>query len=64
LASDDAAPMHERSQQAEPASPGDVNSLFGDGSVRFIKNSISPLTWIGLNSIQAGEVLTDRCAEK
>jgi len=38
--------------------PGGVNSLFGDGSVRFIKNSISPPIWVGLNSIQAGEVLS------
>jgi prepilin-type N-terminal cleavage/methylation domain-containing protein/prepilin-type processing-associated H-X9-DG protein len=37
---------------------GGVNSLFGDGSVRFIKNSISPLIWVGLNSIQAGEVIS------
>jgi prepilin-type processing-associated H-X9-DG protein len=36
--------------------PGGVNSLFGDGSVHFIKNSISPPIWVGLNSIAAGEV--------
>jgi prepilin-type N-terminal cleavage/methylation domain-containing protein/prepilin-type processing-associated H-X9-DG protein len=36
--------------------PGGVNSLFGDGSVHFIKNSINPATWVALNSIQAGEV--------
>jgi prepilin-type processing-associated H-X9-DG protein len=38
--------------------PGGVNSLFGDGSVRFIKSSINPLTWVALNSIQAGEVIS------
>ena len=38
--------------------PGGVNSLFGDGSVHFIKNSINPKTWIGLGTIQAGEVLS------
>jgi hypothetical protein len=34
-----------------------VNSLFGDGSVHFVKNSISPPIWVGLNSIQGAEVL-------
>ena len=28
--------------------PGGVNSLFGDGSVHFMKNSINPLTWVSL----------------
>ena len=37
---------------------GGVNSLFGDGSVHFVKNSINPLTWVALNSIQAGEVIS------
>jgi prepilin-type N-terminal cleavage/methylation domain-containing protein/prepilin-type processing-associated H-X9-DG protein len=38
--------------------PGGVNSLFGDGSVHFIKNSISPLTWVQLGSINGGEVIS------
>ena len=38
--------------------PGGVNALFGDGSVHFIKNSINSATWVALNSIQAGEVLS------
>jgi prepilin-type processing-associated H-X9-DG protein len=38
--------------------PGGVNSLFGDGSVHFVKNSISPPIWVGLNSIQGAEVLS------
>ena len=38
--------------------PGGVNTLFGDGSVHFVKNSISPMTWVALNSIQAGEVIS------
>ena len=38
--------------------PGGVNAGFGDGSVHFIKESISPVTWIGLNTIQGGEVLS------
>ena len=37
---------------------GGVNSLFGDGSVHFIKDSINPMTWIAVNSIQAGEVIS------
>ncbi len=36
---------------------GGVNMLFGDGSVHFIKNSINPLTWFALSTIQGGEVL-------
>jgi prepilin-type N-terminal cleavage/methylation domain-containing protein/prepilin-type processing-associated H-X9-DG protein len=38
--------------------PGGVNTGFGDGSVHFIKNSINPVVWIGLNTIQGGEVLS------
>jgi prepilin-type N-terminal cleavage/methylation domain-containing protein/prepilin-type processing-associated H-X9-DG protein len=37
---------------------GGVNSLFGDGSVHFMKNSINPAIWVGLNTIQAGEVIS------
>ena len=38
--------------------PGGVNCLFGDGSVHFMKNSISPLTWVQLGSINGGEVIS------
>jgi prepilin-type N-terminal cleavage/methylation domain-containing protein/prepilin-type processing-associated H-X9-DG protein len=38
--------------------PGGVNSAFGDGSVHFIKNSISPLSWVGLGSINGGDVIS------
>jgi prepilin-type N-terminal cleavage/methylation domain-containing protein/prepilin-type processing-associated H-X9-DG protein len=38
--------------------PGGVNALFGDGSVRFIKNSINWQTWRGLGSVAGGEVLS------
>jgi prepilin-type N-terminal cleavage/methylation domain-containing protein/prepilin-type processing-associated H-X9-DG protein len=38
--------------------PGGVNSAFGDGSVRFVKNSIAPMTWVALGSISAGEVIS------
>ena len=38
--------------------PGGVNSLFGDGSVHFIKNAINPYTWVILGSINGGEVIS------
>jgi len=38
--------------------PGGVCSLFGDGSVHFIKNSINPLIWVSIASINAGEVIS------
>jgi prepilin-type N-terminal cleavage/methylation domain-containing protein/prepilin-type processing-associated H-X9-DG protein len=38
--------------------PGGVNTLFGDGSVHFMKNSISPVTWVALGSISGSEVIS------
>ncbi len=38
--------------------PGGVNSGFSDGSVRFIKNTIDGNVWVGLCSIQGGELLS------
>jgi prepilin-type N-terminal cleavage/methylation domain-containing protein/prepilin-type processing-associated H-X9-DG protein len=38
--------------------PGGVNSAFADGSVHFIKDSIDPNVWLGLNSIRGGEVFS------
>jgi prepilin-type N-terminal cleavage/methylation domain-containing protein/prepilin-type processing-associated H-X9-DG protein len=38
--------------------PGGVNVLLGDGSVRFIKDSVQPQVWIGLNTILNGETLS------
>jgi prepilin-type processing-associated H-X9-DG protein len=38
--------------------PGGVNVGFGDGSVKFIKNSISLPTWWALGSRNGGEVLS------
>jgi len=37
---------------------GGVNMLMGDGSVRFIKNSISPYTWWAAATIAAGEIIS------
>lgn len=38
--------------------PGGVNAMFGDGSVRFIKSSITGVTWRALGSVQSGEVIS------
>ncbi|MBX6315212.1 MAG: DUF1559 domain-containing protein [Isosphaeraceae bacterium] len=38
--------------------PGGINMLMGDGSVRFLKNSVSQPIWIALNTIQGSEVLS------
>lgn len=38
--------------------PGGVNSLFADGSVHFIKNSVDPKVWWGLGSRAGGEILS------
>jgi prepilin-type N-terminal cleavage/methylation domain-containing protein/prepilin-type processing-associated H-X9-DG protein len=38
--------------------PGGVNALFGDGSVRFVKNSINWPTWRALGTIGGGEVVS------
>ena len=37
--------------------PGGVNVLLGDGSARFLKDSVSHTVWIGLNTIRGGEVI-------
>ncbi len=38
--------------------PGGVNALFGDGSVKFLRNSITWQTWRALGSISGGEILS------
>jgi prepilin-type N-terminal cleavage/methylation domain-containing protein/prepilin-type processing-associated H-X9-DG protein len=43
---------------ADSYHPGGVNTLMGDGSVRFIKNSIDGMTWRALGSIAGSEVIS------
>ena len=46
--------------QVPPSSrhPGGVNTLFGDGSVKFIKDSVSLQTWRTLGTRNGGEVVS------
>jgi prepilin-type N-terminal cleavage/methylation domain-containing protein/prepilin-type processing-associated H-X9-DG protein len=39
--------------------PGGVNVLFGDGRVRFIKDTINGITWRGLGTLEGGEAISD-----
>ena len=38
--------------------PGGVNLLLGDGSVRFVKDSVDVATWRALGTIRGGEVIS------
>lgn len=38
--------------------PGGVNSLFGDGSVKFVKDSVSKQTWWAIGTRNGGEVVS------
>jgi prepilin-type N-terminal cleavage/methylation domain-containing protein/prepilin-type processing-associated H-X9-DG protein len=38
--------------------PGGVNCLLGDGSVRFMKNTVNAMTWVQLGSIRGGEIIS------
>jgi prepilin-type N-terminal cleavage/methylation domain-containing protein/prepilin-type processing-associated H-X9-DG protein len=40
------------------AHPGGINVCMGDGSVRFIKDTINPYTWYALQTIRMGETLS------
>jgi len=37
---------------------GGINAAFADGSVKFIKNSVNPVTWFALQTISNGEVIS------
>ena len=43
---------------ARSAHPGGVNVLMGDGSVKFVKESVDVLTWRGLGTRNGGEVIS------
>ncbi len=43
---------------ADSYHPGGVNCLLGDGSVKFIKNSVNGQAWRALGSIAGGEVIS------
>jgi prepilin-type N-terminal cleavage/methylation domain-containing protein/prepilin-type processing-associated H-X9-DG protein len=38
--------------------PGGINVVMGDGSVRYVKNTIAAPIWIGINTIASGEVIS------
>jgi prepilin-type N-terminal cleavage/methylation domain-containing protein/prepilin-type processing-associated H-X9-DG protein len=38
--------------------PGGVNTLLGDGSVRFVKNTIDGMVWRSLGTVTGGEVVS------
>ena len=44
------------SLSASSRHPGGVNALFADGSVHYIKDTVNPVTWRALGSVQGGEV--------
>jgi prepilin-type processing-associated H-X9-DG protein len=44
--------------QAQSNHSGGVNVLMGDGSARFIKNSINPMTWMALGTRANGETIS------
>jgi prepilin-type N-terminal cleavage/methylation domain-containing protein/prepilin-type processing-associated H-X9-DG protein len=43
---------------ADSYHPGGVNAMMGDGSVRFIKDSVNWVTWRALGTIAGGEVIS------
>jgi prepilin-type processing-associated H-X9-DG protein len=38
--------------------PGGINMLLGDGSVRFVRDTVNSQFWVAVNSICANEVVT------
>jgi prepilin-type N-terminal cleavage/methylation domain-containing protein/prepilin-type processing-associated H-X9-DG protein len=53
----DAGPTY-MSLSASSRHPSGVNALFGDGGVRFIKDTVNPVTWTALGTIAGGEVVS------
>jgi prepilin-type N-terminal cleavage/methylation domain-containing protein/prepilin-type processing-associated H-X9-DG protein len=52
------SPDESNFSNAQSNHPGGVNTLFADGSVRFIKDSINPQTWMALGTKANGEVIS------
>ncbi len=46
------------STTANSEHPGGVNVLLGDGSVRFIKNTVNVTTWRSMGSRNLGEIIS------
>jgi len=38
--------------------PDGANTLFGDGSVRFILEDINPFTWVALSTRNVSEIIS------
>ncbi len=49
----------EHVEDATSMHTGGVMAVFGDGSVRFVRSSIAPATWVGIGTRNGGEVLGD-----
>ncbi|MEW4567620.1 DUF1559 domain-containing protein [Tautonia sp. JC769] len=61
-ATDHFAPANPLSGQTLPnfrsVHPGGANFLFGDGSVKFIKDTINPAAYTALSTVSAGEIVS------
>lgn len=53
----DCGPDTSQYSNAQSNHTGGVNALYADGSVRFVKNGISPLVWWGMGTREGGEIL-------
>jgi prepilin-type processing-associated H-X9-DG protein/prepilin-type N-terminal cleavage/methylation domain-containing protein len=54
---DNKSSVHSLTGQARSRHSGGVNACFADGHVQFIRDTISQLTWVQLQSIRDGQVL-------
>jgi prepilin-type processing-associated H-X9-DG protein len=45
--------------QARSRHSGGINSCFADGHVQFVRDSITQRTWVLLQSINDGQVITE-----